>query len=141
MKVKRINIYGLGALLIVITAIATFSLAQMQHNHNMSQKPGAAAKSSTITLSGEIVELSCFLEMGEKGKKHATCAATCITNGIPAALLESNGTLHTLIGAKMKPITDYVKDNQIGIPVKITGRITNQGGSSFLIVEKVISGK
>jgi hypothetical protein len=138
---KRFKLFGMTAVLIAISIITTVSLAQMQHHHDIKQQPGTATKSSTVTLAGEIVELSCFLEMNEKGKSHAACALTCISSGVPAALMESNGTLHTLVGSKMKPITDFIKENQIGIPVKITGKIINQVGSSFLIVEKVVSGK
>ncbi len=49
-----------------------------------------AAKSDTIT--GEVVDITCYAAQKEKGEKHAACAQKCLAGGSPAGLV-SDGKL------------------------------------------------
>ena len=55
-----------------------------------------AAEEGTVT--GEIVDLMCYLDHGAKGEKHSGCAATCISKGGPVGLLTADGQLYLVIG-------------------------------------------
>src|SRR3954469_13285097 len=44
-----------------------------------------------VTLTGEIVDMSCYLQLGKHGDKHASCGKKCITNGQPIGLVTKEG--------------------------------------------------
>jgi hypothetical protein len=47
-----------------------------------------AAKAKTVTLTGEVVDLACYLHAGLKGPDHKACAVACAANGVPLGLLD-----------------------------------------------------
>ena len=60
---------------------------------------GANAKDKkTAKLTGEVVDLTCYLSHNGQGTKHATCALDCIKKGNPVAIL-SNGVLYAIISS------------------------------------------
>jgi hypothetical protein len=62
--------------------------------HAGHQKAGAAQKS---TITGELVDMRCYLDTGEKGPDHQQCASLCAKDGIPVGLLTSEGKVYTLV--------------------------------------------
>ena len=64
--------------------------------------PGAAVK----TVVGEIVDFSCYLQVGKHGEKHRDCAQKCFRNGQPIGLLTENGTLYMLMEEEHDPRRD-----------------------------------
>lgn len=134
-KIKRT---GMMFLVVGIISYGSYALAQMDMNHNHGQMMKSEAKEvKSATIKGEIVELACYLEHGEKGSQHAQCAVACFEQGIPVALLDAKGNLYTLVGKDMKPTSEFVKKEHLGVPVKVTGNSIQKGGSNFLIIEKV----
>jgi hypothetical protein len=49
------------------------------------------------TVVGEIVDFSCYLEVGKHGEKHRDCAQKCFRNGQPIGLLAEDGSLYMLM--------------------------------------------
>lgn len=45
-------------------------------------------KPKTVTLTGEVVDLACYLHGGMKGADHKACAVACSNNGVPLGLLD-----------------------------------------------------
>jgi hypothetical protein len=64
--------------------------------------PGATVK----TVVGEIVDFSCYLEVGKHGEKHRDCAQKCFRNGQPVGLLTEAGTLYMLMEEEHDPRRD-----------------------------------
>jgi hypothetical protein len=58
------------------------------------------------TVTGEIVDFSCYLEVGKHGDKHRPCAQKCFQNGQPIGLLTSDGTLYMLMEEEHDPRRD-----------------------------------
>jgi len=58
-------------------------------------KPAAAA---TTTLTGEVVDLSCYMGHGAMGADHSKCAMSCITKGQPVGFLTTDGNLYVILG-------------------------------------------
>ncbi len=60
---------------------------------------GAEKKESgkTTTMTGEVVDLMCYLDHGAKGEKHKGCAEKCIKGGGPVGLL-SGDQVYLVIG-------------------------------------------
>ena len=48
-------------------------------------------------MSGEIVDLSCYLSKGSKGKRHKTCAEMCAKKGLPIGVITEAGDVYLLI--------------------------------------------
>lgn len=51
----------------------------------------------TVTLTGEILDLSCYLQVGKHGDKHSSCGKKCIANGEPIGLVTQAGQVYLLI--------------------------------------------
>lgn len=51
----------------------------------------------TVTLTGEILDLSCYLQLGKHGDKHSSCGKKCLTNGQPIGLVTKEGQVYLLI--------------------------------------------
>ena len=67
---------------------------------------GKPLKAKPVTLTGEIVDYSCYLQVGKHGDKHRDCGQKCARNGQPVGLLEKDGTIHLLIDEEHDPRRD-----------------------------------
>jgi hypothetical protein len=59
-----------------------------------------------VTQVGEIVDFSCYLQLGKHGEKHRDCGQKCARNGQPVGLLTKDGTLYMLIPEEHDPRRD-----------------------------------
>jgi hypothetical protein len=59
-----------------------------------------------ITVVGEIVDFSCYLQLGKHGEKHRACGQKCVANGQPIGLLTQAGTLYMLMPEEHDPRRD-----------------------------------
>lgn len=64
--------------------------------------PGATVK----TVTGEIIDFSCYLQIGKHGDKHRDCAQKCFRNGQPIGLLTQDGTVYMLMEEEHDPRRD-----------------------------------
>ena len=53
-------------------------------------------KNKPITVSGEILDLSCYLARGLAGPLHRDCAKQCLLAGVPMGLMTADSTLYLL---------------------------------------------
>lgn len=56
----------------------------------------AGKKNKPITVSGEILDLSCYLARGLSGPLHRDCAKQCLAMGVPMGLMTADSTLYLL---------------------------------------------
>jgi len=59
-----------------------------------------------VTLVGEVVDCSCYLQLGKHGEKHRGCGQKCAQNGQPIGLLTKDGTLYMLMPEEHDPRRD-----------------------------------
>jgi len=59
-----------------------------------------------VTLVGEVVDFSCYLQLGKHGEKHRSCGQKCAQNGQPIGLLTKDGTLYMLMPEEHDPRRD-----------------------------------
>jgi hypothetical protein len=59
-----------------------------------------------VTLVGEIVDFSCYLQLGKHGEKHRACGQKCVANGQPIGLLTQDGALYILMPEEHDPRRD-----------------------------------
>jgi len=60
----------------------------------------------TVTLTGEVLDLSCYPQLGKHGDKHSSCGKKCIANGEPIGLVTKAGALYVLMAEEHDPRRD-----------------------------------
>jgi hypothetical protein len=92
------------------------------------------------TVVGEIVDFSCYLEVGKHGDKHRDCAQKCFRNGQPIGLLTADGGLYMLMEEEHDPRRDAMTafrqaaiDHAAHI-MQVTGTATSVNGFNALYV-------
>ena len=94
------------------------------------------ASGKTETISGELLDMSCYMMHEGKGKKHAKCAGACVTGGASLGLLTKDGKVYLVVGNHddQKP---YVEAKALaGADAKITGKVFTRGGLTAIVVTK-----
>src|SRR5436305_11018173 len=64
------------------------------HDHDADK---SAASGSEKTVTGEVVDLMCYLDHEAMGDKHSACAGKCIKGGGPAGIV-SEGKAYLVVG-------------------------------------------
>ena len=98
----------------------------------------AGEKGVTKTVTGEVVDMGCWLGHAARGEKHVSCATKCLAQGMPMGLLTSNGTLYlvTLDHDNADPYNS-LKD-MAGKDVSITGELLSRSGVKAIEASKVL---
>jgi hypothetical protein len=126
----------LGAVL--MSAVALFLLGALAFGAaHTAKKANAAAGPKTI--SGEVVDLSCYLAKGASGPGHKECAAQCIANGGPMGLLTSKGTLYVLTMNHDKADAFNQAKKFAGDKVKVTGPVSMKNATRAIEVNDVVA--
>lgn len=101
------------------------------------KKPEPGAE---VTAVGEIVDFSCYLQLGKHGEKHRACGQKCVQNGQPIGLLTQDGTLFMLMPEEHDPRRDGGVDarasasEHMGHIVKVIGTETSHAGYRAIYV-------
>ena len=91
------------------------------------------------TLSGEVVDLSCYLHHPDTshGASHKKCAETCAKKGLPMGLLTDDKQVYVLLEDHQNP-DGYAKAIQgAATTITVEGTKVTQGGMSGIVVESV----
>jgi len=92
------------------------------------------------TVVGEILDFSCYLQIGKRGEKHRSCAQKCFTAGQPIGLLAEDGTLYMLMEEEHDPrrdgLTDFRKAaiDHAGHIMEVNGTMSSHAGYKALFV-------
>ena len=57
----------------------------------------------TASVTGEVIDMSCYFDDGASGPEHAACARKCIASGLPVRLKGTDGKIYLLIGQQEPP--------------------------------------
>jgi hypothetical protein len=90
-----------------------------------------------LTVSGEVVDLACYVGHGAKGPDHQKCAQKCAQMGQPMGLLSPDGTLYLLVADHSNPAPYSKARSLAGDQVEIKGDVSEKGGMKALSVEEV----
>lgn len=99
------------------------------------------AKGKEVELSGEVVDLHCFMLHPDtgKGEKHAKCAKTCMAKGLPIGFL-TEGQVYLLLGPGHDSVKGLVAE-QAGKTVKLKGVVVEHDGLKALQVKAAGAGQ
>ena len=112
---------AVAATFIAALAISPLAVAQ-EHEHG---KDAAATKEVT----GEIVDMMCYVDHNASGDKHAACAAKCIKGGSPVGIT-SEGKTYLVVGDH-KPMNDQLAE-YAGKTVTLKGKVAEREGITML---------
>lgn len=93
------------------------------------------------TVTGEVVDVSCYLQLGKRGEAHVPCGSKCIANGQPIGILEDDGDLYLLMAEEHHPRRDgevelkTVFSPWLAKTVTVTGIATETRGYKALFVQ------
>jgi len=110
------------ACFVAALAFSPLAIAEEQHEHG---KDAAASKEVT----GEVVDMMCYVDHNATGDKHAACGTKCIKGGGPVGIVE-NGKAYIVVG-EHKPINDALADS-CGKTVTLKGKLAERGGIAML---------
>jgi hypothetical protein len=88
----------------------------------------AGDKTVTETITGEVVDMGCWLGHAARGENHVSCATKCLNQGMPMGLLTSNGTLYlvTLDHDNADPYNNL--KSMAGKNATVTGELLTRSG-------------
>jgi hypothetical protein len=67
---------------------------------------GKTLAGQPVTVVGEVIDVSCYLQVGKHGDKHRDCAQKCARAGQPIGLLQDDGRIYLLIDEEHDPRRD-----------------------------------
>ena len=94
------------------------------------------------TITGEVIDVSCYTQLGKRGEKHIACGTKCLQNGQPAGLVADDGTVYTLFVEQHDPRRDGKADLKATfIPllakrVTVSGMLVEQKNAKALFVDQ-----
>jgi hypothetical protein len=92
------------------------------------------------TVIGEIIDFSCYPQLGKHGDKHRDCAQKCFRAGMPIGLLAKDGSVYLLTEEEHHPRRDgqtNFRDAAIehaGHIMEVNGTLATLGGYKVLYV-------
>ncbi|MBI1798297.1 MAG: hypothetical protein HYR73_01260 [Candidatus Eisenbacteria bacterium] len=119
-------------LAVMVLVAATLFAA---HAFAADSKEAAAAKPRAQAWTGEIVDMSCYVDHEAKGEKHGkTCGTKCVAGGTPMGLLTEDGKVYvlTLDHDNHDPYNECKK--WVGSTVEVSGTMAARGGVTTIDV-------
>jgi hypothetical protein len=102
---------------------------------------GKPVPGKSISVVGEVIDMSCYLQVGKHGDKHRECGQKCVRNGQPVGLLTEDGTVYLLIDEEHDPRRDGLTEfrqkaiEHMAHIVTIRGTYTEVGGQKAVFVQ------
>ncbi|MEK7330384.1 MAG: hypothetical protein AAB113_06230 [Candidatus Eisenbacteria bacterium] len=93
------------------------------------------------TVTGEVVDVSCYLQLGKRGEAHVACGTKCIANGQPIGVVDADGNLYIVMAEEHHPRRDgqvelkTVLGPLLAKTVTLTGMMTEMKGYRALFVQ------
>jgi hypothetical protein len=101
---------------------------------------GATASSlqaaDTQSITGEVVDLMCYLDHGAKGDKHAACAKKCIESGGPVGILTADNQVYLVIGDH-KPLNEKLAP-LAAKTITVKGKVVERGGIKMIENSEIV---
>ncbi len=126
--------------------LATYAIADPQWSATTLEAANSDAakdvlrKGKPATIAGEIVDVSCYLQLGKRGEKHIDCGSKCVQNGQPIGIVDDNGKLTLVMVEEHHPRRDgqlSIRDKfaaLMGKQARVEGMLTETEGNAALFV-------
>jgi hypothetical protein len=139
-KPRGARVWQIAAAMAVLAGIAGFFLRDLVKDRGLLSQTRAAAgaaagitEGSTVRITGEVLDMACYIAFNLSGPDHAECARTCIKNGLPVGIKALDGKAYLLIGAN-EPLNNQLAD-YAAKTITVKGIIRQREG--FLMLDQV----
>jgi hypothetical protein len=122
---------GQLAAAILISATVTGLLMKWSERRHSS-----VAGAQEILVTGEVLDMTCYIANNLSGPAHAECARVCIRSGEPAGIKTRDGKVYLLTGEPGHSVNAELADYAAQI-VTIKGRQTARDGFMQLQIEEI----
>ena len=122
---------GQLAAAIVISVSVTALLMKWSERRN-----GAIGGGQEIVVTGEVLDMTCYVASNLSGPDHAKCARICIRSGEPAGIKAQDGKVYLLTGEPGQSINAKLADYAAQV-VTIKGKKSMRDGFAQLQVEEI----
>ena len=112
-----------------IAAAAVFAASSLIAHEGHDEKEGSAAGEAK-KITGEVVDMACYVDHNATGEKHADCAKKCITSGLPVGLRTDDGKVYLLIG-EHKPLNSELAQ-YAAKKITVEGKIASRDGVNMI---------
>ncbi len=136
----RSRVWQVAAAVAVLAGISGFFSRDLVKNRGLRSQTRAAAGAatgtadgSTVTVTGEVLDMACYIAFNLSGPDHADCARTCIKNGLPVGIKAPDGKAYLLVGAN-EPLNNQLAD-YAAKTITVKGIIRQRDG--FLMLDQV----
>ena len=116
---------------LVAAAFSGFAFAHENHEQGKDSLDAAATKQIT----GEVVDMMCYVDHNAMGEKHAGCAAKCIKGNGPVGIVD-NGKAYLVVG-EHKPMNAELAE-YAGKTITVKGKIAERGGIAMIENAEII---
>jgi hypothetical protein len=117
--------------IITFAAAAVFAaspvIAHEGHEHGQKDE---LASGETKKITGEVIDMACYVDHNATGEKHADCAKKCITSGLPVGLKADDGKTYLLIG-EHKPLNSELAQ-YAAKKITVEGKFTSRDGVNMI---------
>jgi hypothetical protein len=115
------------AVVLLFSLVGSAVLAHEGHHHNKEK--------SVDKLTGEVVDITCYLDHESKGEKHSSCARKCIESGMPVGLVAGDKLYVVIVSSHEPPNAKLAP--YAGKLVTITGKLLQREGLRAIDMDDV----
>ena len=124
------RIVQLAAVILVSATVTALLMKWSERRH------GSVAGAQEIVVTGEVLDMTCYIANNLSGPDHAECARVCIRSGEPAGIKAQDGKVYLLTGEPGHSINAEVAE-YAAKTVTIKGKQTVRDGFAQLQVEEI----
>jgi hypothetical protein len=97
----------------------------------------AQPKGERATVRGEVVDMWCYLEGGDRGAAKKECATACAKAGNPIGILDAKGNLYVAAGLNDHQPAQSLLLQRMSDEVTVTGTVVKKGGVQMIYIDAV----
>ena len=124
---------NISVFITVLSLAVTAALAHEGHEDH----EGKTDEAKTITVTGEVVDMACYIDHGATGAKHADCAKTCIESGLPVGIKGQDGKTYLLIG-EHKPMNKQLAE-LAAKTITVRGKLSIRDGFNMIENAEIVN--
>ena len=121
----------------IVSVLAISAACAFAHEGEEHEGHEHAAAPATVTVTGEVLDMACYLDHGATGAKHADCAKTCLESGLPAGIKGQDGKVYLLIG-EHKPINALLAP-LAAKTITVRGKAVSRDGVNMIENVEIVS--
>jgi len=124
------RIVQLAAAILISASLTALLMKWSERRHR------AVASAQEIVVTGEVLDMTCYIANNLSGPDHAECAKVCIRSGEPAGIKTRDGKVYLLTGEPGYSVNAELAD-YASKTVTIKGKQTVRDGFAQLQVEEI----